>query len=228
MKFNPKKGGILVVILVIPTFFFLLAHFTGENHFDLPRLGAIGTKDTVVDGQKRVDTIYHQVGNMSFETHHNRGLLETNKLRGNVVVYSAIFTTCKTICPQITSNLTKVYEVFKESPEIRLVSISVNPITDTRKVLQSYATMFDVTGNSWSFVRNNSDALTYQFLNKELYLAAGREVGNKTDFFHSEKVVLVDKEGFIRGYFDATDGQEVDELIGAIKILKNNYDNNAK
>ena len=45
--------------------------------------------------------------------------------------------------------------------------------------------------------------------------------GGPNDFIHSEKLVLVDKQKRIRGYYDGTSGQEVDQLIEDIKKLKN-------
>jgi protein SCO1/2 len=42
-------------------------------------------------------------------------------------------------------------------------------------------------------------------------------------FIHSERLVLVDKEGIIRGFYDGTDKKEVDRLLVEIKVLKNIY-----
>jgi protein SCO1/2 len=42
-------------------------------------------------------------------------------------------------------------------------------------------------------------------------------------FIHSERLVLVDKEGIIRGFYDGTDKKEVDRLLVEIKVLKTMY-----
>ena len=45
------------------------------------------------------------------------------------------------------------------------------------------------------------------------------------DFIHSDKFVLVDKQGRIRGYYNGTDKKDVDRLITEIKVLQKIYGN---
>jgi protein SCO1/2 len=221
MKNKVLVAGILVFILVVPAFFFLVAHFTGANHFGVPRKMRIEQRED--KGGMVSDTSYYEVKPALFESHLNGSMFHTDQLKGKIVVYSIIFTNCKSICPAITSNLFKVYQSYKEDNEIKLITITVDPQNDSSERLAEYRKMFDIEGDNWVFLRNESPEETQKYIKENLFLAVAENEQVKGDFTHSEKVVLVDKEGYIREYYDATKAQEVDELISAIKIMKDEY-----
>ena len=80
--------------------------------------------------------------------------------------------------------------------------------------------MFDISNEQWKFLQVKPKQKVYDFLTSQLFLSGGENESTEDVFFHSENVVLVDGKGVIRGYFDATNAEKIDELIGAIKILK--------
>lgn len=219
MKNKVLKVGALVTILVIPAFLFLMAHILGENHFALPKLISIGVDTVYRDNQVVIDSIYHQVRSIEGLDEENNNF-NSKDWRGKIVVYSAIFTNCKDICPLITSNLNKVHSAYLSDTNVAILSLSVDPIRDTPKILGIYKKMYDIENSSWKFLQVLPKENVYDFLIRGLYLSSGEKSGTQMDFFHSENVVLVDGNSFIRGYFDATNAEQVDELIGAIKILK--------
>lgn len=214
-----SKVGLLVFILVIPAFLFLMAHLLGENHFGLPKYFPIGVQSDTIEGKLQVDSVYHQIGSVT-GMDENGTSFSTEEYKGNIIVYAAFFTNCNTICPLINSNLCKVNSAYLQDTSIALISLSVDPEQDVPTVLKEYKQLFDIKNDRWKFLQVFPKQKVYEFLTTELYLSGGENESTKDVFFHSENVVLVDRNGVIRGYFDATNAEKIDELIGAIKILK--------
>lgn len=220
MKIKYFKAGILVFILAIPAFLFLLAHLTGENHFDLPRLNPVGVRASV-DGKQ--DTLYKALGDFTLMNQEGQ-LFNSKNLKGKITVASFIFTSCKLECPMITSNMAKVFSVYQGDEEIKLLSLTVDPQTDTPAVLKSYRQMYDIESDQWEFLTSpNKDSL-YGIIQTEFLMNAGEQGhGTQKSFIHTDQVVLMDKEGITRGYFDGTDELSINEMIAAIKILQDGY-----
>ena len=55
-----------------------------------------------------------------------------------------MFTTCTSICPRTTANLVKVQKLLGErlDRDVRIISVSVDPVTDTPEVLREYAARY--------------------------------------------------------------------------------------
>jgi protein SCO1/2 len=74
-------------------------------------------------------------------------------IKGKVVVINFMFTTCTSICPRTTANLVKVEDILGErlGRDVWIVSVSVDPATDTSDVLRKYAARHG-TKPGWQFV----------------------------------------------------------------------------
>ncbi len=135
------------------------------------------------------------------------------------------------MCPKITSQWSRVQDTFHEDPEVKLLSISVDPKFDQPEKLAAYAKRFDANKGQWSFLTGEKKVI-YPLVLKGFHvpLADASEydaaIKNPDEtFIHSERLVLVDKEGVIRGFYDGTDKKEVDRLLLEIKVLKSIYTN---
>src|SRR5213593_551358 len=62
-------------------------------------------------------------------------------IKGKVVLINFFFTSCTSICPRTTDNLAKVEEALGDrlGRDVRMISITVDPTTDTPDVLRKYA-----------------------------------------------------------------------------------------
>lgn len=74
-------------------------------------------------------------------------------VQDQVVAISFIFTTCRTICPPIGANFGKLQEALGDrvGDEIRLISVSVDPVTDTPQRLKAWGESFGA-GPGWTLV----------------------------------------------------------------------------
>jgi protein SCO1/2 len=229
------KAGILIVVLVIPAFVFLYLRTFGKNHYTLRRYYPL--EDSVTGAirmranpsarffEPKQDTVFHTIP--SFRLLNQDSVLVTEAaLRGKIHVADFFFTQCQTICPKLSSQLSRVQEVFSQNPDLKLISYSIDPEHDTPSVLRRYARDYDARPDRWTFVTGPQAAI-YRLALKGYFLPVQQdtdEKGQPTETFtHSEKLVLVDKEGVIRGYYDGTDKKDVDRLILEIRVLLDIY-----
>lgn len=115
-----------------------------------------------------------------------------------------------------------VYSLFLDEPDLVFVTFSVDPETDTPEVMKQYQNSYKIQNKNWSFLTGNAESI-YRLARQGFYISGFYDVDNQ-DFVHSEKVILVDKSGIIRGYYDATDKEEVERLKTEIKVLKKEYE----
>ena len=157
------------------------------------------------------------LGNITgFElTERSGDTFSTNDMRGKINVVYFFFTSCQGPCPIMAGNMSVLYKAFETNDRVQLVSISVDPATDSLPLLREYAQKQGVTDNRWLFVRGEQEDII-QISEKQFMLAA-----DALPMMHSIKFVLVDELGQIRGYYTGTDPNSVDSLKADIKELLN-------
>lgn len=134
-------------------------------------------------------------------------------MRGKIWVANFIFTSCAGICPTMSKNMYSVQESFADFPDVHLVSITVDPTTDTREELTRYAERFEANTDQWQFLRGEKEDIL-KLAREGMLIGSGDEPVN-----HSPRFVLVDREGNLRGFYIGTEPEEIDELIGDIQEL---------
>lgn len=95
-----------------------------------------------------------QVMNVPLQTHDGtRVRFYDDLVKGKVVLINFIFTTCTSECPRTTANLVKVQEALGDrlGREVRMISVTVDPATDSPAVLKKYALAYG-TKPGWDFV----------------------------------------------------------------------------
>jgi len=157
--------------------------------------------------------------NISFELKNQNGKLVSNKdLEGKIVVTDFFFTHCPSICPKLTANLKSIQEAMNDDPSILINSFSIDPERDSVGRLAQYASKFEVEGQ-WNLLTGDKKII-YQLARKKFMVDASEGDGGPNDFIHSDKFVLMDVKGRIRGYYKGTDENEVKQLIVDIRKLK--------
>jgi len=135
------------------------------------------------------------------------------QLQGKVWVADFIFTSCSGICPVMTRNMAKLHRIFLENDQVRFVSISVNPETDSSEILARYARKHNADTPRWYFLTGPREAI--QSLSVKSF-----KIGSVEDpIFHSDRFVLVDPQMRIRGYYNGTQEKDLEILMKDILIL---------
>jgi len=146
-------------------------------------------------------------------------LVDNRFVDGKIWIANYFFSVCPTICPPMMTNLKKVQERFANQTNFAMVSLTVDPLRDRPSVLNKYAKGREINTDKWQLLTGEKKSL-YRFARKGLSIEA-TEGSSDDDFFHSEKIVLIDREGHIRGYYDGTDKADIDLLLSHIDRLLN-------
>ncbi len=144
-------------------------------------------------------------------------------LDGYYYVADFFFTTCPTICPNMSTQLQRVQKAFLADEDFLILSHTVQPEIDSAKVLKEYAERYDAIEDKWIFLTGNKKTI-YDLARKSYFAAVTEGDGGVNDFIHTENFVLIDKEKRIRGFYDGTSENSVDQLITDIEILAQEYD----
>lgn len=142
---------------------------------------------------------------------------------GKIYVADFFFTTCPSICPKMTKQMHRVQEEYGTHQDFMILSYSVQPEVDSPSVLMNYAQLNDAQPGTWQFLTGDKKQI-YDLARKSYFAATTEGDGGVNDFIHTENFVLVDKEKRIRGMYDGTSTEEVDQLIEDIEILMNSYE----
>ena len=145
-------------------------------------------------------------------------------LKGRLWAADFVFTTCPTACPKLTKRMVQIQHRSRNLGQaFHLVTFTVDPDTDTPEVLAAYAAKNHADPSRWHFLTGSLASIETTVV-KGFKIAMGKEpvTQGSTLFtiFHGEKLVLVDGDGAIRGYYDADD-EGVDKLLQDADILAN-------
>jgi len=210
-----KKIVYLIAILLLPSATYFLL-YTGEHNFQ--RLPFIGPREAVLNEEGKYDTLYHQIPYFEFINQDGKKVT-TDDLLGHIYIADFFFVNCPTICPKMTTNMSYVQDKFKDKEDLRFLSITVNPEHDTVEVLKEYAEKVHADTKTWHFLTGEKDKI-YDIAFNGFFVSAQRDSIAPGGFLHSGMLILVDKNGHIRGYFDGTTHKEIKEkLTDAIDIL---------
>lgn len=185
-----------------------------------------GNKEPVtktVNGKQVTDTVYQTIPAFKFVNQYGDTITEKS-LDGKIYVADFFFTTCPSICPVMHRNMLPVYNEFKNNPDFRIISHSIDPKYDTVPVLKKYADKMGIAGNTWWLLHGNKDA-TYSIAKS--YLVAVQEKNAQENYTHDGYFILIDKQKRIRGTYQGTDPAEVEKMTADIKILMAESDQKA-
>ena len=190
-----------------------------------PRYFADSIVNKVVNGKSTTDTVWHQVSNISL-TNQLGEQVSLDDLKGKVIIADFFFTRCPSICPTLTRNMKELQNALKmknprrkiDSAFVQFLSFSVDPERDSVPVLKKYADRYGVNHDSWWLLTGSKKEI-YDFALNELKL--GLQDGGTVDsnFIHTGKFVMLDKERIVRGYYDGLDTLSLSKLAEDLTLL---------
>jgi protein SCO1/2 len=129
-------------------------------------------------------------------------------LRGKVWIADFVYSTCPGPCPMISTRMSELQKPL-EKTDVHLVSFTVDPARDTPQVLRTYAEKLQAEPGRWDFLTGPQSTI-YNLSRNGFKLAVGEEKGVP---IHSTRMILVDRHGAIRGYYDAVEPDAVTNLV---------------
>ena len=141
-------------------------------------------------------------------------------LRGQIWIANFIFTTCKETCPAQSAAMARLQADPDLKGRVKLVSITVDPKRDSPEVLSKYANRFGAHPEQWYFLTGNKEAI-YRLAQEGFRLGAAQiqKSGDSPAYIHSSRLVLVDGEAKIRGYYESAEPKALHKLTQDIKLI---------
>jgi protein SCO1/2 len=161
----------------------------------------------------------HHIPAFNFKDQEGNSITDKT-VAGKIYVANFFFTTCRGICPKMTSNMYLLQEAYKQDDNILFLSHSVTPKTDSVTVLKKYAIENKVNSRKWHLLTGNENDI-YALAKKQYF--AGDTVGyyqTGNEFLHTENFILIDKHKRIRGVYNGTLLIEIERIKEDIEILK--------
>lgn len=158
----------------------------------------------------------HTLGDFSLTTQTGAALTRAGLL-GHIHIANFMFTRCASICPAVTANLKKVQTALAGT-DARIVSFSVTPEADPPDLLAAYGARRGIDPSRWLLVTGDHQQI--YTLARDSYFADDGRVRATDEILHSEKVLLVDREGHLRGVYNGTLPFEMEKLIADVQRLQ--------
>ena len=144
----------------------------------------------------------------------------SDDLKGFIYVADFFFTSCNTVCPKMSELMQRVQESYKTEPRVRMLSFTVNPEVDSVPVLKEYAARYGAIENKWHFLTSTIPSYI-----RDTVVVQGFKVPAVPDeaepgqFTHTDRFMVVDANGNIRGLYDVMTEGQVDSMFNHLERL---------
>ena len=175
----------------------------------------------LVDSSMQHVKKFHRIADFKLKNQNNKWVTQ-NTFENKIYVADFFFTTCPSICPIMTENMSVIQNTFKNDSSVLLLSHSVTPKIDSVAQLKKYALEKGIIDEKWHLVTGPKNEI-YD-LARQSYLAVKTNVdGNLYDMIHTENFILIDPDKRIRGFYDGTVKEDMKEIQNDILNLKAEY-----
>ena len=209
-----KNKLILLVIAITLLLWYQLTKV--EREFELPIFTPADLRPTLVH-PSLIGKTTHEIPNFSF-TNQFGNIVSHEDVQNKIYVANFFFTSCPSICIDLTNNLKIVQNAFDN--EILILSHSVDPEIDTVGRLMKYQEINEINGSNWFLLRGNIEEII-KMAQFGYFAIASIDNHVENSLIHTENIVLVDDQQRIRGVYNGTSELEMSYLIDDIKRLLN-------
>ena len=217
MNSNRLIYGIVAITITIIFPVSILYYLSGAEDYLIKIQRYYPKVDSSLTGNVMTyDTSYYTIPDFSLLNNTGDSIYRED-LNDQFLVVDFFFTRCPTICPEMSNSMYDVQEKFDEIDEVKLLSVSIDSDYDRPDILSKYARKYDANPDKWFFLTGDKNKI-HNLAQEGFKLSAVQE-SEGIEITHSDRLVLVDKEGVIRGYYHGTDENEVDKLIVELRML---------
>ncbi|UOQ43227.1 SCO family protein [Halobacillus salinarum] len=166
------------------------------------------------------ENMSRKVGDFSATTQNGESIHLPEDLHGNYWIIDFFFTSCKTVCPPMTGNLSRLQSrLEKENLDTKIISISVDPSHDQPKVLKKFSEQYQADYSRWSFLTGYSFEDVKE-LSIKSFQSPVSNIENSDQVAHGTRFFLVTPEGKVIKRYKGTKAEEIDQIIEDLKKLK--------
>tara|TARA_B100001027_G_scaffold13652_1_gene8249 strand:- start:2741 stop:3406 length:666 start_codon:yes stop_codon:yes gene_type:complete len=214
-----KKYGLFVSIMLTissAAVFMFYNVLTPEKKLPIyqPNMVKFQLVDSTIQHIKR----FHKIDDFKLINQNNQ-VITNETYDGKIYIADFFFTTCPGICPIMKDNMIELQAKFINDDDVLLLSHTVTPEIDSVSVLKKYSQEKGVLDSKWNMVTGDKKQI-YNLARKSYLVAEDIKGPRKYDMIHTENFVLIDSKRRIRGFYDGTDNDVMENLINDVKILK--------
>ena len=209
-----KKKLILFLLICCPILWYL--SIPKEKEFVLPIFTPSDLRSNLVH-PSLVGKTAHIVPDFSF-IDQNGNIVTEETVNNKIYVVDFFFTSCPSICIDLTNNLKEVQSAFIDNDDILILSHSVDPKVDNVERLQKYASINNIKNEKW-FLLTGPIEETIRMAQLGYFAIASVPNHDENSLIHTENVILIDKNRQIRGIYNGTSSLEIGYLIDDINKL---------
>lgn len=211
-----KPFAIVLAILSVIIMYFIYTLLKPKERLPVYQPDMVNAElvDTTVQFVRK----YHKIADFKL-VNQNGDTITQDFYEDKIYVADFFFTTCLTICPIMTDHMIEIQEKIKDDKDILLLSHTVFPVADSVPVLKEYAMDKGVMDEKWNLVTGDKKQI-YDLARKSYLASKSTGDGGKYDMIHTENFVLVDKKKQIRGFYDGTQPEAIEDLMHDIEILR--------
>ena len=214
-KYRLFLGVFIVFSIIVLTLFYSAL----KPKKTLPIYNPADVNPELVDSTVQYKSKYHTIADFSFINQNGKTITQKD-YEGKIYVADFFFTTCGSICPKMSTNLSEIQTAFAHNPEVKLLSHTVFPETDSVPVLKAYAKKYKVDASKWNLVTGDKKEI-YTMARKSYLAVKLGKPSELYDMVHTENFVLVDTKRRVRGFYDGTNKEDMKRLIEDITFLSN-------
>ena len=216
----------LSIVVLLPLLSYLLVKSFSEDAVVMPRRYFADTViNKVVNGKSTTDTVWHSLANITL-VNQLGDTVSLDQIKGSIIVADFFFTRCPSICPTLTANMKELQDAMKmkdfrrkiDSSYVRFLSFSVDPERDSVEALRRYADRYAINHDTWWMLTGPKKTI-YDFALNELKLGLQDGEGVDSNFIHTEKFVLIDRDRVVRGYYNGLDSAAMSRLAEDLTLL---------
>ncbi len=141
-------------------------------------------------------------------------------LAGKILVVNFVFTSCLLSCRAVNDRMAEIQGLLGDAEDVRLVSLTVDPRTDTPSVLSKFADGFHADTNRWLFLTGNKTELYGLIETSFISKAPELEPFIPGGFASTDRIMLVDGNGLVRGSFNGLKRGVADAVVSEIRKLR--------
>ena len=218
----------LAVALLLPLSFYFIARLISKDKLHLPGYYVVDSvRTTMVNGKQQPDTVFHRVADIALVNQLGEKVsLNSGSLQNRILVIDFFFIHCQRGCAKRTQNMKLLQQAFRRNPKmensldtvVQFLSISVDPARDTVGALRAFADQLGANHDHWWFLTGNKMDI-YSFGRHQLFLPLDTATESAVDFIHPDQFVLVDKNRYIRGYYNGMDSAAIKHCADDIVLL---------
>jgi protein SCO1/2 len=223
---SKKAFTAVILVVMLPVISYLLIKKASERAIGMPGRYYYDSVVTVIrDGKTNTDTVWHSVEDFKFQNQIGN-TVSLSDLPNKVFIADFFFTRCPSICPKLTANIRKLQDALSSKDQfkqlnpssIQFLSFSVDPERDSVSVLKSYGDKFGINPDLWWLLTGPKKEI-YNFSINELKLGLADGEGVDSNFIHTQKLVLLDKEHVVRGYYNGLDSGDLNKLARDVVFI---------